>query len=389
MMDGAAAMPRSVRPAAPSPRTLRLGVALSFLLMLSALATFALSLRAVEPVDDGIVVNITASGCEPNRLEVPSGQRTFTIVNQSQRAVEWEIIDGVMVLEERENIAPGMRQPLTTNLATGDYDITCGLLSNPHGTLHVVAGDADAAPSELSATAFVGPLAEYRVYTTLQVRQLDSGARELEQAIAGNDLHAAQAAYRKARRADLHLAMPVGLFSDLDQRLNARADYFAKRQDDPDFTGFHRLAHGLFEVRSTAGLEPVAQQLVEDIETLKARLKTASIPPTQLANGSARVLEAWHDYQHAQPRITPRDLADLVALTEGADKIVSLLSPLLESQSPQTLRTLQTALAALQHDLSEKPDQLAQTTDDTHLLKDTESLAKSLDDVNRALALEG
>jgi iron uptake system EfeUOB component EfeO/EfeM len=52
-------------------------------------------------------VAINAKSCEPNELTVPAGRSIFEIVNNSDRTVEWEILDGVMVLEERENIAPG------------------------------------------------------------------------------------------------------------------------------------------------------------------------------------------------------------------------------------------------------------------------------------------
>ncbi|MED5501622.1 MAG: iron uptake system protein EfeO [Pseudomonadota bacterium] len=378
--------------AVPSSRALRLGLVLSFLLMVFALGVFALSLNAVQPASDsGYIVNVTASGCEPARLEVPAGRHTFSVVNQSDRAIEWEIVDGVMVLAERENIAPGLRQPLTATLKAGDYAMTCGLLSNPHGTLHVVAGDSNAEPPALATTAFIGPLAEYRVYTTLQLRKLRSSVGELRDAIAADDLLAAQQAYREARRIDLHLAMPIGLFSDIDQRLNAHADDFEQRDNDPAFVGFHRLAGGLFERKSTAGLNTAAEQLVTDVETLTTRLKSASIPPSQLADGSARVLETWLDHHRDDAIIEARDLADLVALMEGADKIVSLLSPLLESQSPETLHTLEANLAALHRDLEADSDSPASrgTAEDADLLQATRALANSLTDINHALTLEG
>jgi iron uptake system EfeUOB component EfeO/EfeM len=61
--------------------------------------------------------------------------------------VEWEILDGVLVVEERENIAPGLSQVINANLLPGDYAITCGLLSNPRGTLHVTpTAESDARP---------------------------------------------------------------------------------------------------------------------------------------------------------------------------------------------------------------------------------------------------
>ena len=48
--------------AVPSSRALRLGLVLSFLLMVFALGVFALSLNAVQPASDsGYIVNVTAA----------------------------------------------------------------------------------------------------------------------------------------------------------------------------------------------------------------------------------------------------------------------------------------------------------------------------------------
>ncbi|MFP3408472.1 hypothetical protein SB757_28085, partial [Pseudomonas sp. SIMBA_065] len=71
----------------------------------------------------------------------------------------------MLVVEERENIAPGLSQVINANLLPGDYAITCGLLSNPRGTLHVTpTAESDAqAKAKPSMVAFIGPLSEFRV----------------------------------------------------------------------------------------------------------------------------------------------------------------------------------------------------------------------------------
>lgn len=88
-----------------------------------------------DPVD----VVITDKGCEPIALTVAAGKTMFKIKNTSKRAIEWEILQGYMVVEERENIIPGFVQNLTATLEPGDYGMTCGLLSNPKGSLKVTA----------------------------------------------------------------------------------------------------------------------------------------------------------------------------------------------------------------------------------------------------------
>jgi len=319
---------------------------------------------------------------------VPAGDTTFTIVNDSERAIEWEILDGVMVLEERENIAPGLHQPLTARLAPGDYTMTCGLLSNPRGTLHVTANDEAAPVARLARQDFVAALAEYKVYLTLQGRRLTDAADTLREAIVAGDLETARAAYRRARLIDQRLAMATGLFSDLDQRLNAHADDFARRENDPRFVGFHRLAHGLFTAGSTEGLAPVAARLVEDVRTLTTRLRRASIPPAQLAEGSARALQVWLDHAADQSALDARERLDLHGLTQGADKIVSLLDPLLERRAPPLRQRLHDALDTLEKALSGDAT-AGDGADRDALVADTRALVDTLQELNPALALNG
>lgn len=96
------------------------------------------AVAAASPAAIPVVnVGISDDACEPMQLTVKRGKTQFIIKNNSRRAVEWEILKGVYVVEERENIAPGFSQKLTAKLEPGKYEMTCGLLSNPHGVLIV------------------------------------------------------------------------------------------------------------------------------------------------------------------------------------------------------------------------------------------------------------
>ncbi|KJV33907.1 hypothetical protein VI06_01230 [Aquitalea magnusonii] len=92
---------------------------------------------ATAPAIPVVNVGVNDEACEPMQLTVKRGKTQFLIKNNSARAVEWEILKGVYVVEERENIAPGFSQKLTAKLEPGKYEMTCGLLSNPHGVLIV------------------------------------------------------------------------------------------------------------------------------------------------------------------------------------------------------------------------------------------------------------
>jgi iron uptake system EfeUOB component EfeO/EfeM len=142
--------------------------------------------------------------------------------------VEWEILDGVLVIEERENIAPGLSQVINATLNPGDYAITCGLLSNPRGKLHVTpTAESEAkAKARPSMVAFIGPLSEFRVYLSSQSNALIKAVEALSQAISSGDLAQAQALYVPAREAYQRLAPAAQRLGELDNTLNARADYF-------------------------------------------------------------------------------------------------------------------------------------------------------------------
>ena len=349
-------------------------------LMLGALGIFYLSLGSKSSTDttDTHQITIDASGCSPNMLTVPAGAQRFTVFNESERAIEWEILNGVMVLEERENIAPGLHQQLTATLLPGEYQMTCGLLSNPRGTLTVTAVAGQTVAADLSARALIGPLAEYRVYLTLEGRALARAVGNLHQQIAHHNLEAAQQAWLRAREIDQHMALAVGLFSDLDQRLNARADYFAEREQDPDFMGFERLAYGLFEQQSTDGLLPVVKQLSADVGALRSRLSSQGVPASQLANGAGRVLQAWHDQQQNSTELSAQARADLQGLQTGTAKVVSLLAPVLQQRHPQQAEELRAASDALTVQLAE--------ADTAALLQSSQQLADQLASVNALLA---
>jgi iron uptake system component EfeO len=290
-------------------------------------------------VDHAVTVTIQGNVCEPNDITVPAGRTTFTIVNQSQRALEWEILDGVRVVEERENIAPGFSQTMTAKLLPGDYAITCGLLSNPRGRLHVTpTAESDAEAARPSQVAYVGALAEYRVFLALAGGDLQDATQALADAITSGDLQQARALYVPAHQAYKRVEPMAELFADLDQRLNARADYFEKREADPAFTGFHRIEYGLFAPGQgdVKALAPVADQLVADVGQLKERLRALDIPPERLASAASKLLRRVADNLPAggEDRHGHAEAANLQATLDGTKKLADLLSPLLAKAAP-------------------------------------------------------
>ncbi|CNH40260.1 ferrous iron transport periplasmic protein EfeO%2Ccontains peptidase-M75 domain and (frequently) cupredoxin-like domain [Yersinia intermedia] len=288
-----------------------------------------------------IKITVNDKQCEPMVLSVPAGKTQFIVHNASQKGLEWEILKGVMVVEERENIAPGFTQKMTANLEPGEYDMTCGLLSNPKGKLTVTAaGDQTAVKPD--AMALVGPIAEYKVYVTQEVAQLVTQTKAFTDAIKKGDLALARKLYAPTRQHYERIEPIAELFSDLDGSIDAREDDFEQKAADPKFTGFHRLEKILFGDNTTKGADKFADQLYKDTLELQQRISGLTFAPNKVVGGAAGLIEevAASKISGEEDRYSRTDLWDFQANVDGAQKIVNLLRPLLEKADQPLLQKI-------------------------------------------------
>lgn len=169
-------------------------------LQLSVAALFSSAFMANAADIPQVKVTVTDKQCEPMTITVNAGKTQFIIQNRSQKALEWEILKGVMVVEERENIAPGFSQKMTANLQPGEYDMTCGLLTNPKGKL-IVKGEAtaDAAQSD-ALLSLGGAITAYKAYVMAETTQLVTDTKAFTDAIKAGDIEKAKALYAPTRQ---------------------------------------------------------------------------------------------------------------------------------------------------------------------------------------------
>ncbi|AHK20957.1 iron uptake system protein EfeO [Yersinia similis] len=307
---------------------------------LLALPAFAISAQAADIPQVKITVN--DKQCEPMALTVPAGKTQFIVHNVSQKGLEWEILKGVMVVEERENIAPGFTQKMTANLEPGEYDMTCGLLSNPKGKLTVTAAAGEQASVKPDAMALVGPIAEYKVYVTQEVAQLVSQTKAFTDAVKAGDLALARKLYAPTRQHYERIEPIAELFSDLDGSIDAREDDFEQKSADPKFTGFHRLEKILFGDNTTKGADKFADLLYQDTLELQKRITGLIFAPNKVVGGAAGLIEevAASKISGEEDRYSRTDLWDFQANVDGAQKIVNLLRPLLEKSDKPLLQKI-------------------------------------------------
>lgn len=293
---------------------------------------------------DAIPVTVSDTGCTPNTLTAATGPLTFEVTNASTRVLEWEILEGVMIVAEREKILPGFKQTLNVTLKAGDYAMTCGLLSNPKGVISVTGAQA-AGP--LDPMALVGPVAEYKVWIKAEVDALVTGTTAFTDSIKAGDVEKAKALYAPTRFNYERIEPVAELFSDLDGSMDARADDWELREKDPGFSGFHKLEYDLFVTGNLKGSGPVADKLLADAKDLQGRIMGLTVPPATMVGGAAALIEevAGSKISGEEDRYSHTDLSDFAANIEGAQKILDLLTPLIIPRDPDLLARTNANLA--------------------------------------------
>lgn len=319
------------------------------LLAVAGLGLFWFASAQSPAPEAGLAVTVDGARCTPMALQVPAGQANFHITNASERPLEWEILDGVMVLAERENIAPGYAADLSTRLKPGVYQITCGLLSNPRGTLTVTP----TAQSEAERTApplrdFLAPLAERNVYLLRAAGRFERAAQALQGAVVAGDLARAKAAWAEAAAQWAVLALVAPRMADVQTRLAPQAAWLAAREEDAAFIGLPRIEHGLFVRGTTAELAPVADALLADARTLRTRLRALTPDPEAIAADAARYAQRLAE-AGAAGGLAPYagdDRALLSAALESIRHSYTLIASLAQAANPEAAQTAEAALAA-------------------------------------------
>jgi iron uptake system component EfeO len=86
---------------------------------------------------DKVAVGVDDQGCTPSTIEVPAGTTVFEVTNNGTEAGELEVLEGNQVLDEVEDIVPGVAREMTIDLEPGTYELICYLDDSPRGTLTV------------------------------------------------------------------------------------------------------------------------------------------------------------------------------------------------------------------------------------------------------------
>jgi iron uptake system component EfeO len=196
---------------------------------------------------------------------------------------------------------------------------------------------------------------QYNQYVQEQGKQLVSALEALDKAIKNGDLAQAQQAYLQARLPYERIEPVIETFKDLDAVMDARVDDF-KSEQDPEFTGFHRIEHLLFVLKTTKEAEPFAARLLEDGKKMRDSIAAAKIETTDFVTGVGELMEEAQSKKITgeEERWSQATVPVIRANVEGAQEIFSLVrselrrkDAALEEQIDKSLQKVLQQLEAL------------------------------------------
>ncbi len=211
-----------------------------------------------------------------------------------------------------------------------------GSESTPAATLNSAVN-----PSELK-----NAVAGYKTYVVQQVDRLFADSKVFTDRVIAGDVEASKGLYGSSRLGWERIEPIAESFAALDGVIDARVDDF-KGEDDPEFTGFHRIEKGLFKYNTTKGYETFAKQLMVDLQGLKTCIATLAIEPRDMVRGASELIEevAQGKISGEEDRYSRMDFWSFKANVEGSEKIVELLRPIVIKINPASLQQIDSDFA--------------------------------------------
>ncbi|WP_312395952.1 iron uptake system protein EfeO [Kocuria sp.] len=321
------------------------------------------TLAACQPNDQGgengaIAVSSTDDQCDVGVEEAPAGTLRFDVINEGSKVTEFYLLgeDGLRIVGEVENIAPGLNRTLTVSAPQGQYFTACkpGMVGEGIRNEFIVTegeggSEVNAEDSQLKDQATT----QYAAYVKDQTEQLMTGTEEFAKAYAAGDAEKAREMYAPVRMHWERVEPVAESFGDLDPKLDLRE---ADLEEGQEWTGWHRIEKDLwppaegYQHMSQADRQKYADQLVADTRVLYDRTRDLSFTADQLSNGAKELLDevATGKVTGEEEIWSHTDLWDFQANVDGARIAYENLSPLLDKRDAELNTTLDTRFSDLQ-----------------------------------------
>lgn len=308
-----------------------------------------------------LTVASSADGCAVSGATAASGPLTFEVSNTGDDVTEFYLLadDGLRIVGEVENIAPGASRTLTLVAQPGQYYTLCkpGMVGDGVGkAAFQVTGDAVAATGD-DAEQKQHAVDLYAAFVKDQVEQLVPAVATFTAAYQSGDDAAARTQFPQVRAYYERIEPVAEALGDLDPRIDFRE--VDARADGIAWTGFHRIekdlwvpaadavnsdgspAHEGWAPSTPAERATYAAGLVADVQQLSDYVHSDEFAQALddqgvagLSNGAIALLD-----EVATGKITGEedwwsgtDLSDFAANVEGSKMAFSLVRDLAEAQ---------------------------------------------------------
>ncbi|MGT2949966.1 Efem/EfeO family lipoprotein [Streptococcus cuniculi] len=246
---------------------------------------------------------------------------------------------------------------------------------------------------QVDQTALDKATSDYKTFVEEQIGQLLTDTENFAQLLKDGKLEEAKAVYPVIRMAYERSEPIAESFGESDVKIDFRlVDYMEENKTEDGWSGFHRIEKILWEDNTTAGTEAYADQLVNDIKELKAKIATVEVTPDIMLTGAVDLLNevATSKITGEEEVYSHTDLYDFRANIEGAEKIFELFKPMLEAKDANLVSTLEKEFQNVNGLLDKY------MTDDTHYklytdlsAEDTKTLAEAVTKLGEPLSQMG
>lgn len=334
---------------------------------------------------DALTVTSTDTSCEVSTATATSGTLTFSVSNASSQVTEFYLLadDGLRIVGEVENIAPGASRTLTLVAQPGDYFTLCkpGMVGEGVGRAGFsVTGDAVTAAGD-DGEQKQKAVGLYAAFVKDQVEQLVPAVDAFVAAYVAGDDEKARSLFASTRAFYERIEPVAESLGDLDPRIDYReVDAVA---EGLDWTGFHRIEKDLWvpaqDALNADGETPAwkdwqpstpaerasyADQLVADVAELNTYVHSQDFTDALVAqgiggisNGAIGLLDevATGKISGEEDWWSGTDLYDFAANVEGSKMAFSLVQDFAVAQGDDgeaLVAQIESGYAALEESLA-------------------------------------
>jgi len=283
-------------------------------LVLTSLVLAGCVAKADVAASDALAVTASDSACDLPTATATSGTLAFDVTNTGSEVSEFYLLaeDGLRIVGEVENIAPGASRTLTVVAQPGNYFTLCkpGMVGDGVGRAgFTVTGDAVAASGD-DAEQKQQAVSLYAAFVKDQVEQLVPAVDAFTAAYTAGDDETARTSFPKVRSFYERIEPVAESLGDLDPKIDYReVDAVA---EGLDWTGFHRIEKDLWV--------PAQGALNADGATPAWQDWTPSTPEQRAEHADQLVADVaqLNDYVHSDEFVSALDAQGIAGISNGA-----------------------------------------------------------------------